>query len=372
MSKKLLLLAGLLVLGATSFSAETVEEGKKQEVITSETSVEIITENDSDTVKKLVAGRQTGEEGFSGSYFAEISTSMSQGPGRSDKTGDLYTHESLNSISTTLAEGKLNMGKLGIFYGAYRDDNFNKDWDKTSESWSVESGFDYQAGNFDMMGKEWTFVPSVLFGYEKTQNITSKSAESGKYDYESDRWVKFTPKISTTHYGFATDISPIVYYDDITGTVAFQLDISTFRKLNDSWSTYGGIYFDFAGTESDKSTTNGKKTYANGVFANGGIDEDNKFDLSLEQYLKYEKNVVGSLYFSTTFGLEAYSLLQSEKNDVSLFVNPKLAYRAKMGQVNVTPYVEYTAYTATGGYVSTGNATGRDELTIGVTLGTKF
>ena len=67
-----------------------------------------------------------------------------------------------------------------------------------------------------------------------------------KSDHDTKRRFDFIPKISTTYYGFAMDISPIIAYDDVSETTAFQLDTSNYRKLSDTWSLYGDFYFDFA------------------------------------------------------------------------------------------------------------------------------
>ncbi|MCK5779491.1 MAG: hypothetical protein KAH04_00615, partial [Psychrilyobacter sp.] len=245
--------------------------------------------------------------------------------------------------------------------------NFNKNWNKTSEGWDTKFGLDYQGGNFDMMGKEWTFNPSVTFEYGTAENFTSKASKPNARDSEVERLLKFNPTISTTYYGFATDITPIIAYDDMEGTVAFQLNIVNYRKLNENWSTNGEIYIDFAGTKNDK-IKKGTDSYNNGLFE-GNVDGDNKFAFSIEEYLTYEKNVTGNLYFATEFALEAYSILQSTKNDVALYVEPKLFYKIDLGGSTLTPYVSYTAYSATGGYKDSYD---RDELSIGVKFGTKF
>ena len=85
--------------------------------------------------------------------------------------------------------------------------------------------------------------------------------------------------------------------------------------------------------------------YANNVFS-GNIDADNKFAFSIEQYLGYEREITTNVYFMTEFGLEAYSLLQSENNDVSMYVAPELQYRAKLGKATVTPYIKYVSYSS--------------------------
>ena len=77
----------------------------------------------------LVASRQTGDGGFSGSYTGEVKVRMFQGPGRSDKIGDIYTN-SANKIEWTVGKGKINMNKFGFAYDADRDYNFNKDLGK--------------------------------------------------------------------------------------------------------------------------------------------------------------------------------------------------------------------------------------------------
>jgi len=384
MNKKLLLLAGILVLGATTFAAHTPagEEGK---TISAEKAAEISTITDSSAIEGLIATRQTGEAGFSGSYAGEVRVRSWQGPGRSDKNKDLDTtggtakantkntrlatenpdnyQHSVNKIEWTVAKGKINMGRVGFKYDVDRDYNFDKDWNKTNEAWDTEFALDYQGGTFDMMGKEWTFVPSVAFGYDKSENYTSKASDPSARDSETKRLFKFNPQISTTYYGFAMDVSPILAYDDVEGTTAFQLDVTNYRKLSDTWSLAGDFYFDFAGSKNDGS-------YHNDVFAvSGGIDENDKFDFSIEQYLTYEKGITENVYFVTEFGLEAYSLLSSTKNDVSMYAAPEVQYRAKLGSVNITPYAKYISYTATGW--AAGDS-GKEELSAGVRFGTKF
>jgi hypothetical protein len=368
MNKRILLLAGILVVGATTFAADTT--APKDPKVDAGKTVDVLTTTDNSAIEGLVAGRQTGETGFSGSYTGEVVAKSEQGPGRSNKVinpnGDKVYSNAVNTIEWTLGKGKLNMDKFGFMYDVDRDFHFDKDSNKTSEGWDTGFALDYQGGSFDMGGKEWTFNPSVAFEYDTAENFTSKSSTPNKSDYEKKRLFKFNPKISTTYYGFATDISPIIAYDDIDGTVAFQLNVTNFKQLNDNWSTYGDIYFDIAGTKNDKSNK-GNDTYSNDLFE-GNIDSNNKYAFSVEQYLGYERNVAGNLYFLTEFGLEAYSLLQTTKNETDLYVAPELQYRAILGSVNVTPYISYTAYAATPQY----DNPSRDELAIGLRFGTKF
>ncbi|MGB6128317.1 MAG: hypothetical protein WBG30_06160 [Psychrilyobacter sp.] len=365
MNKKLLLLAGILVLGATTFAADAP-------AMTAERAAKISTITDSSAIEGLVATRQTGDAGFSGSYAGEVKVIMNQGPGRSDKNKDVkgYTGtspdnyaNSANKIEWTVGKGKVSMGKLGFIYDVDRDYNFDKNWNKTNEGWDTEFGLDYQGGTFDMMGKEWTFVPSVAFGYDKTEMYTSNASNPSARDNTTKKLFKFNPKISTTYYGFAMDISPIIAYDRISETTAFQLDISNYRKLGTEglWSMYGDIYFDFAGTEKNDS-------YANDVF-NGKIDKDNKFAFSIEQYLGYEREITGNVYFTTEFGLEAYSLLQGANNSADMYVKPEMQYRANLGDANITPYVAYKTWTATDGMK---DSVSKNELSVGVRFGTKF
>jgi len=356
MNKKLLLLAGILALGATTFAAHTPTEGDA--TITAEKAAKVISITDSTAIKGLLETRQTGIMGeFSGSYAGEVKVAMQQGPGRSNAGAEV------NKIEWTVAEGKLNMGKLGFSYSADRDYKFDKDWNKTREGWDTSFGLDYKAGTFNAIGKEWTFVPKVAFGYDTKENYTSDSATPSARDSESKRRWDFIPKVSTTHYGFAMDISPIIAYDDVNETTAFELDVTNYRSLGTTgyWSTSGDVYFDFAGTEKNDS-------YSNSLF-NGNIDGDNKFALSIEQYLDYEREVAENIYFKTQFGLEAYSILQSKANDVAMYVAPELQHRAKLGQVNVTSYVKYTSYTATGGYEG---AASKEEAAVGVKFSTSF
>jgi len=373
MKKRLLL--GMFVLAATTFAAETTEAPVKEETktITAEETGDIITTTDSEAVEGLVAGRQTGDGGFSGSYTGEVRTNMYQGGGRSEKVANGNYKNEANNIEWTLGKGKVNVGRVGFIYDVDRDFKYDKDWNKTREGWDTEFALDYQGGTFGMAGKEWTFNPSLSYGYDKAENYTSKAKDPSARDHEYKRLIEFNPKISTTYYGFATDISPIVAYDDITGTTAFELDITNFRRLNNNWSYVGDIYFDFAGTKNGKSVKKGEKdTYSNALF-NGNIDEDNKFAFSTEQYLNYEKEIIGNTYFLTEFGLEAYSLLQSQANDVALYVAPELQYRAKLGPIDVVPYIKYTAYSATGGYeAGTDGEIGRDELSTGIRFAAKF
>lgn len=370
MNKKLLLLAGILALGATTFAAHTPVEGETP-TLSAGKAAEVISITDSSAIQGLLATRQTGEAGFSGSYAGEVKVRSWMGAGRSAKSSDGNYAKSPNKIEWTVAKGKLNMGKLGFTYDVDRDYNFNKNWDKTSEGWDTAFGFDYQGGTFDMMGKEWTFVPSVAFGYDTKENFTSKAStindSTGKAIDTTDRETKrrwdFNPKISTTYYGFAMDISPIIAYDDVSETVAFELDISNYRALGTEglWSMYGDVYLDFAGTKKNGS-------YANSIF-NGNIDEDNKFALSIEQYVAYEREIAANTYFITEFGLEAYSLLQSEANDVALYAAPEVQYRAKLGSVNVTPYAKYVTYSSTGGYEG---SVYKEEVSAGVKFSTSF
>ena len=366
MNKKLLLLAGILALGATTFAAHT-PAGDETPTLSPEKAAEISTITDSSAITGLLATRQTGEIGFSGSYAGEVRVRSWAGAGRSDKEANGNYSNSVNKVEWTVAEGKLNMGKIGFAYSADRDYNFDKDWNKQSEGWDTKFGLDYQGGTFDMMGKEWTFVPGVAFSYDTAENYTSKAKDPSSRDSETKRRWDFVPKISTTYYGFAMDISPIIAYDDVAETTAFELDITNYRALGTEgyWSTWGDVYLDFAGTKKDGS-------YANSVF-NGNIDEDNKFALSIEQYLGYEREITANTYFVTEFGLEAYSILQSEANNVAMYVAPELQYRAKLGNVNVVPYTKYVTYSSTGDYKNTGDsAVNKEELSVGVRFSTSF
>ena len=87
MNKKLLLLAGILVLGATTFAAHTPTPTEGDVAITAEKAAAVITITDSSAVEGLLATRQTGM-GITASYAGEVKTRMYQGPGRSDKTSD--------------------------------------------------------------------------------------------------------------------------------------------------------------------------------------------------------------------------------------------------------------------------------------------
>jgi len=375
MNKKLLLLAGILVLGATTFAVHAPTPTEGDAAVSAEKAAKVISITDSSAIEGLVAGRQEGILGeFSGSYTGEVKVRMYQGPGRSAKvpaldsdgkanTGVGNYANSANKIEWTVAKGKLNMGRVGFAYDVDRDMNYDKDWNKTNDGWDTKYALDFQGGTFDMMGKEWKFVPTVAFSYDTAENFTSDSTTPSARDSETRRRWDFTPKVSTTYYGFAMDISPIIAYDDVAETTAFELDITNYRALGTEgyWSTYGDVYLDFAGSEKNDS-------YDNSVF-NGYIDEDNKFALSLEQYLAYEREIADNVYFITEFGLEAYSILQSEKNDVAMYVAPQVQYRAKLGKVNVTPYAMYTSYTATGGYEG---SYGKEELSVGVKFGTSF
>jgi len=374
MNKKLLLLAGILVLGATTFAAHTPTPTEGDTTITAEKAAEVSSVTDSNVIKGLLATRQTGEIGFSGSYAGEVRVRSWVGPGRSEKIADKDDKgkvnagagnykNSVNKVEWTVAEGKLNMGRLGFAYSADRDYSYDKNWNKTKEGWDTKIGFDYQGGTFDMMGKEWTFVPSVAFNYDTAENYTRYSSTPSARDNETNRRWDFNPKMSTTYYGFAMDISPIIAYDDVAGTTAFQLDISNYRALGTEglWSMYGDVYFDFAGSKKDDS-------YANSIFS-GNIDNDNKFALSIEQYVSYEREIATNTYFKTEFGLEAYSLLQSEKNDISVYAAPEVQYRAKLGQVNVVPYVKYVTYSASGWAEG---SYAKEELSTGVRFSTSF
>lgn len=266
------------------------------------------------------------------------------------------------------------MGKIGFIYDVDRDYRFNKDGDKTREGWDTTFGFDYQGGTFTLMNKEWTFNPSIAYDYDKADTYTSKHPSApATSNNEYRRLLKVNPKISTTYYGFATDISPYFLYDDITGNVSFELDISLFRSLNKNWSYYGDFYLDVAGTKNDKSTKDGSKVYSNAFYA-GNIDKDKKVAYSMEQYLNYSRQLGETqVFFSTEFGLEAYSLLQSDHSDVGLYAAPKLQYKAHVGDWSVAPYAMYTAYAKTDSYKSTGkNAVFGNQLSLGVTFGTKF
>ncbi|UUV18736.1 hypothetical protein NRK67_15830 [Fusobacteria bacterium ZRK30] len=366
MNKKLLLLAGILALGATTFAAHT--PAGEEAVLTAEKAAEISTITSSSTIEGLVIGRQEGENGFSGSYAGEVLVGMQQGPGRSAKaTNGNYKISDLNYVTTTLGKGKLNMGKLGFIYDVDRDTNFDKNWNKTNEGWDTSFGLDYQGGTFDMMGKEWTFVPGISYGYDTAENFTSKHVDHGtakeKGDYEKKRLTTITAKISTTYYGFATDYVANVGYDDVEGTVASQFIFSNFRKLNDSWTTYGDVYLDVAGTKNDK-VKKGTDTYSNDLFE-GSIDEDNKYDVTIYQTLGYEKEIAKNLYFINEIGIEFYSVLSSEGTG-DIFVLPELQYRAKVSSFDVVPYVNYAAYSANVDDES------RNELNLGVRFGTKF
>jgi len=365
MNKKLLLLAGILALGATTFAAHTPVEGETP-TLSAGKAAEVISITDSSAIQGLLATRQTGEAGFSGSYAGEVKVRSWMGAGRSAKSSDGNYAKSPNKIEWTVAKGKLNMGKLGFTYDVDRDYNFNKNWDKTSEGWDTAFGFDYQGGTFDMMGKEWTFVPSVSFGYDTAENYTSDSSTPKARDTETKRRWDFNPKISTTYYGFAMDISPIVAYDDVNETVAFELDISNYRALGTEgyWSMYGDVYLDFAGTKKDGS-------YKNSLFsgADGAINSEDKFDLSIEQYVAYEREIAANTYFITEFGLEAYSILSSKYNDVALYAAPEVQYRAKLGSFNVTPYAKYVTYSSTGGYEG---SVYKEEVSAGVKFSTSF
>ncbi|MEI6857513.1 hypothetical protein [Psychrilyobacter sp.] len=369
MNKKLLLLAGILVLGTTTFAVHTPTPTEADATITAEKAASVISITDSTAIKGLLETRQTGMMGeFSGSYAGEVRVRSWQGPGRSDKetTNDNYS-ESVNKIEWTVAEGKLNMGKLGFAYSVDRDYNFDKNWNKQSEGWDTKFGLDYQVGTFDMLGKEWAFAPMLSYGYDTAENFTSDAKDLTIGDFSKKRLWRFTPKISTTYNGFAMDISPIVAYDDISETTAFKIEIDNYRRLGTTgfWSTYGTVYLDFAGNEKEGS-------YANGVFE-GNIDADNKFAVSIEQYLDYERKIAKNIYFKTEFGLEAYSMLQSEADNVSMYVAPEVQYRAKLGDVNVVPYVKYITYTATGAYESdAGDQSYRNELSAGVRISTSF
>lgn len=358
MNKKLLLLAGILALGATTFAAHVPTPTEDDTTITAERAAKVISITDSSAIEGLVAGRQTGILGeFSGSYTGEVKVRSFQGPGRSD------AGTSANKIEWTVGKGKLNMGRLGFAYDVDRDFNYDEDWDTTNDGWDTKFALDFQGGTFDMMNKEWTFNPNVAFSYSAVDNYSSASSTPSKGDHDTQRRWDFNPKVSTTYYGFAMDISPIIAYDDITETVAFELDITNYRSVGVTgfWSTYGDIYFDFAGTKE-----NG--TYSNDIFA-GNIDSDNKFALSIEQYLAYEREVSPNVYFITEFGLEAYSILQSTENDITMYVAPEVQYRAKLGQVNVTPYAKYVSYTASGWAAG---SYAKEELSVGVKFGTSF
>jgi hypothetical protein len=378
MNKRLLLLAGILVLGATTFAAHT-PAGDETPTLTPEKAAEVISITDSTAIKGLLETRQEGIMGeFSGSYAGEVRVRSWQGAGRSTKVPAVDSDgkanagvgnysNSVNKVEWTVAEGKLNMGKIGFAYSADRDYKFDKNWNKQSEGWDTKFGLDYKGGTFDMMGKEWTFVPGVAFSYDTSENFTSDASDPKARDSESKRRWDFTPKISTTYYGFAMDISPIVAYDDVAETTAFELDVTNYRALGTEgyWSTWGDVYLDFAGSKKNDS-------YSNSVF-NGNIDADNKFALSIEQYLGYEREVAANTYFITEFGLEAYSILQSEANNVAMYAAPELQYRAKLGQANVVPYVKYITYSSTGAYENTGSdAYAKEEVSVGVRFSTSF
>lgn len=316
MNKKLLLLAGILVLGATTFATN-------------------------------------------GSYTGEVKTRMYQGAGRSD------AGVNANKIEWTVGKGSVKMDKLSFGYDVDRDYNFTKDWNKTNEGWDSSFNLKYQGGTFDMMGQEWTFMPTVKFSYDTKENYTSDSSTPTADDSVARREWDFIPTISTTYNGIDIAINPTLAYDTIEETTAFELDITHSQQLSDNWSLSGEIYMDFAMTEKDDN-------YSNDVF-NGNIDDDNRFALSIEEYLGYEKQIEGNLYFVGELGLEAYSILQSEANNVAMYVAPRVEYRAKLDQVTLTPYVMFTSYTSTGDYENTGSsAVNKEELSIGMSFSTKF
>lgn len=362
MKKKLLLLTGILVLCSNVFGASNPMG--EQDVYGNEELVTKGTETRNENLTGLIQDRQIGEESsFTGTYFGELRMRNYQGPGRSDKVAK----NSANKLEWTLAEGKLNMGDFGFAYSIDRDQNFDKDWNKQNEGWDTSFSLDYNLTTFEMLGKEWDFKPTINYQYDKIDTITSNAKDPSMGSTETKRRLSFNPKMSTTYNGFATDISPILAYDDIQGTVALQLDISMYRKLSDNWEVYGDIYFDFAGTKNDK-VKNGTDVYTNSIFS-GNIDSDNKFALSIEQYLKYTKELGMNFNFVNEFGLEAYSVLQSQSNDVALYTAPEVQYKGKIGNWTVVPYVKYIAYTATGWAE---NSYARDEFSTGVRFGMSF
>lgn len=358
MKRRLLLLAGILAIGAASHAMDSEKETVPREpaTVSQEKAVEIATTTDSDTIDGLLATRQTGE-GISGTYTAEMRVRNYQGPGRSNDG------QKSNKIEATLAEGKINMGKLGFIYSVDRDYNMDKNWSSVSEAWDTEFGIDYNMGTFNMLGKTWELVPTVTFGYDTVEGVTGES------DYDEKRLFEFTPKMSTTYNGFATDIMPIIAYDDVTGNTAFAVQIDNFRQINDRWATYGSVYLDFVGTDRGPEDSE----YGNSIY-NSNIDGDNDFGLSIEQYVGYTRQISGNFHFFNEIGLEGYSILQSDANDVAMYIAPEVHYRAKLKNVDVVPYVKYTAYTATGGYESdpVEGAYYRNDLSVGVRFGTKF
>ena len=124
MNKKLLLLAGILALGATTFAAHAPTPAEEEATVTPATAAKVLSITDSEAIEGLVEGRQTGILGeFSGSYSGEVRVKMNQGPGRSNDGNNS------NKIEWTVGKGKLNMGRFGFKYDVDRDFNYNDDWD---------------------------------------------------------------------------------------------------------------------------------------------------------------------------------------------------------------------------------------------------
>ncbi len=326
MKKKLLLLAGILVLGATTFAntATTAEKAVK----TSNT----VTEG-------LLATRQIGEGGFEGTYLGEVVYKGWVGPNNND----------YSRLEWTIAKGKLNFGKLGFVYDIDRDFHYYKSGDDM-QGMDTHFTFDYQAGSFDMLGKEWKFVPAVTFNYDSFDDTE-----------DTRKSVHLKPKFSATYYGFATDVTPAFGYDDINETFGFELSVDHYRKLSDYWSSYGTFYFTVGGTDKDG-------VYGNDLYS-GNISKDDRYAFSLEQYFAYDREVFDNLYFKTEFGIEAYSLLQNNAGDADLYVAPELYYMIKMGKSTVKPYLRYTSYMATG---TMANYYAKEEVAVGVSFGTSF
>lgn len=371
MKKNLLLLAGILALGATTFAAEipsTPAPSTPQDTVDVITTVGDSERDDSDNLEELTLDLQEGTSmEFSGSYSNGIHWRNYEGPGRSDKEPNGNYSNVGNRLQYALGSGKLNFGNLGFSYSVNRYDYFDKDWDKTYALTDLGFGLDYKMGTFDALGKEWTFTPSVTFEYDKYDDYSSAYSDPTTESSEDQRLVTFSPKVTTNYLGFSTSVSPSVGYDDTTGTVGFALNASMSRKLNDQWS-YGGYYYlDIKGTKNNKNN-GGVDRYSNDLYT-GTINDNESFAVSMEQYIYYSREIVSNLYFRNTFALEAYSMLQGEaNNNAYVYAIPQIQYKGKVGNWDVTPYVSYFLGTNIGFEKNVS----KNQLRAGVTFGTSF
>jgi len=250
-------------------------------------------------------------------------------------------------LEMTLAKGDIKLGdKIRLDYDVDKDIYFDKDGNKTHDGMDTAYGIAIDSGSYNgwnfenYLGMEWDAKDDGPAGNRKLRPTKEQYywAPRANKQITEKTWFQFDPRLvlqkdSDSYFGGE---------EDLYGDIRLQFD----TDLGNGWSNWLEIY-NFVGES----------------VATAGQD----YQLDVENYLKYDKQLAGDLHFFNEFGVEAYGMANNDNTtSIDVYAAPELQYRASIGDnFTVTPYVGYKV-------IFKGGEDDASEAKAGIKLGTKF